>query len=383
MSEIEYPYGIDPGPDRQVCLKHFSDYAIEKFITENGFWSTCDYCQRTAKVVDLGQLAEFLIEAVQYFYSDPTNFASYNGREGGFLVSTFDTNDILFDIFELDIDLRRLDDDLREWFDSEAIWADESGYYGEGDQMLIYSWQALTNVAKEKLGQGIYNVVIDEYQGESVTIGHFLENLRKEIETLNLITILNDKSQIFRGRTHSEQIRLMQASDFASSPNPTQPNRMSRSGVSMFYGAFDPQTAAMEIIEENGPEYVSMAVFRPDSNLYLLDLTRMLTLPSRFDEKNRSRYFILDFLRQFAKDFSKPISRDGKQHVEYLPTQFMTQFFQKSEFLENRIDGIIYTSAKHSSGQCVVLFFDYMESLKNLWFEKIYYSAISVDNFDL
>lgn len=375
MSEFDYTYGVGSGTDGLVCSKHFTDGAVVKFIDENGNWSICTYCQKSGKVVDLEQLAEFLLEAVDYFYRDPTDFAPYNGREGGFLTDTFDTGEILFDIFELDVDVLHLDEDLRSWF-SDAIWADEKSYYGEGSQMFIYPWKALKQVVKEKASFKVYDEVIDEYQGQDVTIRDFLYSLQVEIHKLDIITTITDKTKIFRGRTHGHEEQLQNASDFASPPKKyAKPNRMSPSGVSMFYGAFAPETVALEIIEESGPEYISMGKFKPESDLKLLDLTRMPPLPSRFDEKLRHQYFLLEFLQQFARDFSQPIARDRKQHIEYLPTQFMTNYFRDFSVSDGKLDGVIYSSTKHKNGQCIVLFFDYEQSLAALSFDGMHISA--------
>lgn len=380
MSEFDYIYGIGSGPEGLVCSKHFTDSAVVNYIDRNGHWSICNYCHKSGKVVDLEEFAEFLIEAVSYFYRDPADFASYNGREGGFLTDTFDTCEILFDIFELDVDVLHLDEDLRSWF-SDAVWADEKGYYGEGSQMFIYPWKALKQVVKEKVNFKVYDEVIDEYHGQDVTIRDFLYSLHVEIHKLDIITTITDKTKIFRGRTHDYGEQLQNASDFASPPKKyaNQPNRMSPSGVSMFYGAFALETAALEIIEESGPEYISMGKFKPESDLILLDLTRIPPLPSRFDEKLRHQYFLLEFLQQFGKDFSEPIARDGKQYIEYMPTQFMTDYFRTFTISDRKLDGVIYSSTKHKNSQCLVLFFDYEQSLTKLYFDGVSISAKHVN----
>lgn len=79
-----------------------------------------------------------------------------------------------------------------------------------------------------------------------------------------------------------------------------------------------------------------------------------------------------------VRDFTKDVKKDGKEHIEYVPTQVVTEFFRYS-FNKNRkykIDGIIYPSSKNNKNEALVFFWDNEESekllnLKSLKKEKI------------
>jgi hypothetical protein len=47
--------------------------------------------------------------------------------------------------------------------------------------------------------------------------------------------------------------------------------------------------------------------------------------PSLFDEQRRHLRAGLSFLHDFAADLAKPIEKDGREHIEYVPTQIVTE----------------------------------------------------------
>ncbi|WP_315264419.1 RES family NAD+ phosphorylase, partial [Tannerella forsythia] len=68
---------------------------------------------------------------------------------------------------------------------------------------------------------------------------------------------------------------------------------------------------------------------------------------------------------------SKDIKHDNKIHIEYVPTQIMTEYFRYvfTEISDIKIDGILYPSSQNG-GNCYVLFFDNKTSLE-FWDLKV------------
>ena len=54
------------------------------------------------------------------------------------------------------------------------------------------------------------------------------------------------------------------------------------------------------------------------------------------------------------------MSRDGLEHVDYVPTQVVTEWFRHVFQTEDgaHVDGVIYPSARFDGGVCCVLFLD-------------------------
>ena len=67
----------------------------------------------------------------------------------------------------------------------------------------------------------------------------------------------------------------------------------------------------------------------------------------------------LRFLHRLADDISRPIARDDRVHIEYVPTQVVTEFLRTTKLPEGaKLDGIRYRSSRRDGGISLVLFAD-------------------------
>jgi hypothetical protein len=64
----------------------------------------------------------------------------------------------------------------------------------------------------------------------------------------------------------------------------------------------------------------------------------------------------LRFLHDFADDIMTPVARDQRVHVDYLPSQVITEFVRDYAFHGGKVDGIAYGSTVHRLGWNVALF---------------------------
>lgn len=86
----------------------------------------------------------------------------------------------------------------------------------------------------------------------------------------------------------------------------------------------------------------------------MIDMTALPELPSIFEEDVAPRYDSVRFLRRFAEDIVLPIELDGREHIEYVPTQVFTEYLRYA-FPGRRPDGLVFSSAR-ASGRNYVLF---------------------------
>jgi hypothetical protein len=128
----------------------------------------------------------------------------------------------------------------------------------------------------------------------------------------------------------------------------------------MFYGAFELETAKAETLDpaQHVGQTMSIGAFRALRDLKVLDLAELPDIPSVFDGENHRLIHPLRFLHAFAEDLAKPIARDGREHIEYVPTQIVTEYFRRvfQGPGETQLDGLIYQSARHAGGKAFVLF---------------------------
>lgn len=134
---------------------------------------------------------------------------------------------------------------------------------------------------------------------------------------------------------------------------------MSPAGIPMFYGAFDQATAVAETVElpRHAGQVASIGIFRPVRDLLVLDLADLPGVPSVFDVDRHALIHTLRFLHAFADDISGPIARDGREHIDYVPTQIVTEYFRRVFLTADGValDGIVYRSSKNEQ-RAVVLF---------------------------
>ena len=66
----------------------------------------------------------------------------------------------------------------------------------------------------------------------------------------------------------------------------------------------------------------------------------------------------LRFLRSFTESVTEPVVHDGREHIDYVPTQILTEYLRHEYGTYNgqRLDGIMYPSAQHNTGKNIVLF---------------------------
>ena len=137
---------------------------------------------------------------------------------------------------------------------------------------------------------------------------------------------------------------------------------MSPAGIPMFYGAFDSETAIVETTsgKDVTGQIATTGVFKNVKTLKILDLTTLPEVPSLFDESRNYLRSILIFMREFVRDLSRPISKDGMVHIDYVPTQMFTEYIRyvHQDINGDNINGIIYPSSQKAGGKAIVLFLE-------------------------
>ncbi|MGH7517770.1 MAG: glycosyltransferase [Gemmatimonadales bacterium] len=136
-------------------------------------------------------------------------------------------------------------------------------------------------------------------------------------------------------------------------------SRVSPAGVSVLYAARTFDTAVAETFDPGrGPAVATGVILRSTRPLRVLSLVDLPTGPHGVAvPEARQHQFRL--LREFANDVSKPVVKDGREHVDYCPTQVVTEFF-RYRFRSPEgwgLDGIRYPSSIDAGGENYVFFF--------------------------
>ncbi len=355
-------------PYKNVCIKHINDNAIKRFILKNYSDGYCDYCQKDVKVVSFDDLLEFMMLGISNFYEDAANFMSYNGREGGYLGETFDPNELIQERIGLETDPFELTEDIVNSIDDIA-WSEPDMYYDTERDELMYQWSFFKNLIKHK---SRYLFQQNESSKKSKNAFTILKEVGQISKQLNLIKKIDKGTVVYRCRQHHSSKVVNEKERLVAPPEEyaIYPNRFSPSGISMLYSAFDPTTAILETIsrEDKDKDSITISKFILKKEIYVVDFNGLPKLPSIFDFEKVKTHYLIRFLYDLVCDFTKDIKKDGKEHIEYVPTQVVTEYFRYpfNKNRQNTIEGIVYPSLKNKSESSTVIFWNNEECLENL-----------------
>jgi len=348
-------------PDKSLCVKHFDDKAIKRFIRSNYSDGYCDYCNKKLKVVSYEELLPFIMEGIHYHYTDANEYMGWNGREGGFQGNIYNASELIQDLVGLNAEPFEVIEDIIESIE-EIAWSNESEYDRKEDDHMRISWSNFEHSVKHR-SRFMYYDEKDEFTGQHPY--RILDIIGGTIDDLHLIKKIPAGIRIHRIRPHETSGEVQQLSDISSTPKSKAkyPNRFSPSGIPMLYSAFDPNTSYLETIDPSKKGFYTLGEIELKEDTYCLDLTKIPNLPSIFDERKRDIFHSISFLLSLRRSMTKSIVKDGREHIEYVPTQVFTEYI-KYPFNKGRskkIEGIIYPSSKPGGKVAMVNFWDNRE----------------------
>jgi hypothetical protein len=295
--------------DKHVCAACFDDDAIAAFIRDDAVARRCDYCgkrskKRIAAPIDL--VMELIVESL---------FTDFN---------TVADEGMIYD-------------------------HEDESYTHETCKLVKHENRYMFSLAERGVGS------------DFVPASKMLGEIGRAIQKAGLIKLLIPGARFYRARVHAQKKHYNTSSQLGPPParKAIYSNRMSPAGISMFYGADTKRTAIAETYRRSHqPVAITIAVFETLYPIRVVDLTRLPSEPSLFDRDKRHIRYAIRFLRGFIDDLTKPIARDEREHIEYVPTQIVTEYFRYGFEGGKRLQGLLYPSARHRGGTSCVLFFD-------------------------
>jgi hypothetical protein len=358
---MQYEEGWHSTGEKYVCEHCFTDDSIKEFIHENSIEYKCDYCNLTNNkpiAAHMDIVLELVARSLLSEWTDPAEELPYESKEGGYQGNTYDTYEVLWEI-EFPTENELLLDDIVRGLTQE-IWCRKSPFQLSEDQMLFYTWEDFCYAVKHQTRYLFFTQDEDEYS--PYTPSQILDEIGTILFGLGLVKPIKVGTPIIRARGNYKWVKLNSAKELGTPPVTAAfySNRMSPAGIPMFYGAFEEYTAIAEVVSINiSPcKVITLATFYPTRDLHVLDLTNLPEVPSLFSDEKRHLRDPISFLHKFAEDISKPVAKDGYEHINYVPTQVVTDYIRKRFFEEygNKPDGIIYKSSLVEDGSSIVLF---------------------------
>jgi hypothetical protein len=327
----------------------------------------CDFCGRgtlegdTPFAISVENLLDQVIEAIRYFYTDALGELPWDNEEGSYVGPVYRAQDVVGDICDATFADSVADEvmtHLSETIGHSVEWTDW-GASGDSDN-LEYAWNDYVKAVQE---QSRF-IAIESREAPlgfdprpPYQLGAFLRGLLTYIDgPLGLVTTMPAGTPLFRGRLVEGpgEVELNAGSLGPAPSRKTTANRMSPAGVSFFYGSETAQTAIAEIAGHGVKPLAVIGEFRTARTLTILDFTRRASVTSIFTENGRHEATLRGFLRTFIEAITRPIIPDGRQHIEYVPTQVLTEYFRWVP--DTHIDGVALPSSQ-TGDKTYVLFF--------------------------
>ena len=346
-----------------VCGECIDDLGIINFISFVGTEGKCSFCdEEPSKVAPLDDVTEHMETCLKEEYDDALNWLYYDRETGDFIGRTWDTWDLITDDIGLNLPNDYDGKLLREIIDRlpEIVWCEAKPYDLPSHEKVRYNWARFCEIVMHRRRFFFEDYAAQPSDGTS-SPGEILRKIFEYADMYDLFEVLPVGTQLFRARRLEPGTRLTTAQDLGPPPKAfaNQANRMSPPGIPMFYGCDCPETSLRETSSKVGR--FTVGCFRTLRAATILDLTGIPTVPSLFEAVPDRLEFrpreVLGFLNHLADEMSKPIQRDDRAHVNYVPTQVVTEFVRsRVERRDSRIYGIKFLSAVHPGYVSYVIF---------------------------
>jgi hypothetical protein len=346
-----------------LCLDHITDSCLtrrlEQFVTEHD----CVVCERTAQAttnapfaVPLEELMQAVSEAVHHFYADATSVLPRDSEDGSYIGPQIDTWEVVSSLADGAFDDQHSDEIIELIIAAigyEVTWT--SWFADAGVEGLDYAWDQFMNIA---MHQSRMVVGFGSPADPPAKLATFLNSVLLYVKSeLGLVKQVPVETEFYRGRLCENATDIKPHSDDlgpAPSSKAKAANRMSPAGVALFYASGDPQTALAEIAGHGVEPLAVIGKFTNTRELRILDLTTAPKAISPFCLEKRDHARMGRFLSSFVSYITAPVIPDDRQHVEYAPTQLLTEYLRWVS--EPKLDGIALPSAQ-TKRRTYVLFF--------------------------
>jgi hypothetical protein len=352
---------------QHLCCGCVGEAYLTAEMAKHGKRRKCSYCGKTRKGYSIGELSERIDKVFQEHYCrtsdqpDDWEYTMLRDKESSY---EWDRHgepvvDAIMNAADMPEaaanDIQRVLADHYDDFDAAAM-GEETEFAGDS----YYEEKGTSDDSWQEEWQSFERSLKTEARFFSRVAAQHLATVFEHIETLKTQdgrSLVIDAgpgtnfAALYRARAFQSVDKLVEAmrrpDQHLGSPPPALANagRMNARGISVFYGANDPNVALAEVRPPVGSR-VAVARFEIIRPIRLLDLTafrRVVSYGSVFDPGLASRLERAMFLRSLGERMAQPVMPDDEA-FEYLPTQAVADFLATESVAP--VDGIIFDSVQ-------------------------------------
>jgi hypothetical protein len=359
--------GFGDTGDQAVCMTCILDDDLREEAGKHLAEWECTFCGASADdetdtpiAAPFDDLMTIIMNALQFVYNSPEGSLAWDSEDGEWVGGTVvSSTEAAYDFCGYHV-TDKVMEAIAEAI-TEEDWTDDDIAQLSPDEALRFSWDAFRD--KVKYGSRFVFLSTPEEHSDhpdEFTTEEFLQKVDAVLLNHGTLLPVPAGRKFWRGRLTEDPANARvwnNAGELGPPPREFASNsRMSPAGITMFYGSDDVATAVAEIGAHSSQRHAILGQFETTRDLTLLNLADLTPVLSLYIEAGRTpEHYDLVFLHRFAADLGKPIALDGREHIEYVPTQVVTEYLRFVS--KNAIDGILYRSAQNK-GVCCVLFCD-------------------------
>lgn len=339
----------------RVCAPCIGDKDLRTWIKKQSEDPGCDFCRRRdAPTVSIDSLAEFMRECMERAWGYAVEQLPYESREGGYQGVTWTTWELLFDVIGIEFPRDKDDKLAYALVDriTEESWCDFDWLSLDEDDVYLSSWEDFCHIVKHERRFFFGAIEQDQNDRDRLAPSVLLDKIAELSRDLGLIKVMPIGTHIYRARASDTPLKTPTQLGPPPPESALQSNRMNPPGVPMLYAAETPKVAVAEIRKKDA--YVG--TFEILRDRAILDLVDLPEVPGIFSGVERWKRLGLSFLNSFQREIVKPVDRDERTHIDYIPTQIISEYFRFHATESFRCDGIRYPSNVTKGGRNIVLF---------------------------
>jgi hypothetical protein len=344
--------------DKVVCTSCLYDGFLKRWAARSKEKGECSYCGKQRRVRDMDALLDLVREGIGLEWTDAVNELPWDGEEGAYFGENHNSYELVSQCIDTISEYEEIIGDIALAL-PDKVWCPVDPFRLSTRERLIYGWQSFQEHVTHKQRFFFHGAALSPDDEEGMSVNEWMSALADAVRRCALVVTLPAGTLVHRARESESGEAFSTAGQLGTCPaaKAVKTHRMSPPGIPLFYGSFEKATAIAEARQSPSlPVYVG--TFRLRRNFRVLDLCRIPSVPSLYDRRNRAKRPFLAFLREFAENVGRPIARDDRVHLDYIPTQVVSEFF-RCRFKERdgtRLDGILYPSAAASGGRNAALF---------------------------
>jgi hypothetical protein len=359
MTSLDAKSPIGAGPF--MCGRCSGHAELGAWIRSNAVSPECTFCGRMRQrniAADAEELAEFVAQCISLEYEDAAEMVAWD--EGEYVASTMTSSELLEEIGVEEVNavaFSFLADGL-----PDKAWVQVDFYSQHPEQTLKHGWDGFAHAIKHETRFMFFPPIpkTEWKQHDEIRPEDMLAELGNVIREHRMVKRLRAGTRLYRIRPGYSANADTGIRDLGSPPVEAivRANRMSPAGISMFYAATDRETAIAESLDPQGCVVGTLATFELVSPARIADFVRVPRAPGFFSlETTREERGRLNFLNAFADEISRAVARDQYDHIEYVPTQVVTEYLRFRFVSKKRaLAGVRFRSAKRAGGINVALF---------------------------